>query len=362
MKLSSVKCIHAALAVGCAFAALPATSAQLFVAATNDKVIRYRVEPGGPATWEAEMSVPTVVGLAFSAQGDLFAASSPDGRGAVARFRHPGGNVEGSMFHEGNLGGPHWLAVAGEELLIAQRDARNLVSYTVSPNGTLSFRRVAASGIDWARGVALSPWGELFVTECCTGNRIRRFRSTNGQWQASGSIEASGANGLSSPHGMAFSSRGELFVASPGNHSVVRFRFNAALEAEPSGSIRGGSLSSPLGLAFSPWGELFVANANRSVLSRFTFDSPEPGANARPGTDVQLPAGARDVAFLPSAGAAVVLGYTTGLLGPAVICENQTTGQTVTISGSAPPWDCRAEGLITRPGDRVQVRLSGTAQ
>jgi len=44
-----------------------------------------------------------------------------------------------------------------------------------------------------------------------------------------------------------------------------------------------------------------------------------------------------------------------------VTCENRTTGQSIDVPKNAWSWDCEAAGLIVAPGDRVTVRIHGTA-
>jgi hypothetical protein len=53
-------------------------------------------------------------------------------------------------------------------------------------------------------------------------------------------------------------------------------------------------------------------------------------------------------------------GWVTGLTPHTVVCQNVSTGQAVTLSDPASPWDCEAAGLEVRAGDRVALRVHGS--
>jgi hypothetical protein len=44
-----------------------------------------------------------------------------------------------------------------------------------------------------------------------------------------------------------------------------------------------------------------------------------------------------------------------------VICRNVTTRRTVVIADGSPSWDCEEAGLSVRPGDRLQITITGQA-
>ena len=51
--------------------------------------------------------------------------------------------------------------------------------------------------------------------------------------------------------------------------------------------------------------------------------------------------------------------WVTGLTPHTAVCENVTTGQAVTLSAPTSPWDCEAAGLAVRAGDQVALRVRG---
>jgi hypothetical protein len=55
-------------------------------------------------------------------------------------------------------------------------------------------------------------------------------------------------------------------------------------------------------------------------------------------------------------------GWVTGLTPSTVVCQNVTTGHSVTLSAPASPWDCEAAGLGVTPGDQVVLRVRGPVQ
>ena len=45
-----------------------------------------------------------------------------------------------------------------------------------------------------------------------------------------------------------------------------------------------------------------------------------------------------------------------------VICKNKTTGQKVVIKDGVTCWDCEEAGLVVNPGDKVLIKVKGTAE
>jgi hypothetical protein len=55
-------------------------------------------------------------------------------------------------------------------------------------------------------------------------------------------------------------------------------------------------------------------------------------------------------------------GWVTGLTPRTAVCQNVTTGQEVTLSAPASPWDCEAAGLGVTAGDQVALRVRGPVE
>ena len=269
----------------------PSQAAKLFVIPTTDPggpgasgpVARYDV--AGPA------SIPTLdttitdstfdrpCCFVFSGSGELFVSNRGDGvspgAGSIARILNPqglptpNGTIDSSAFS-----GPHWGVFRGDELLVAQRGAVNVLRIRFNAAGDAFVDGVITAGLslDGPRGVAISPTGELFVALCCGLDGINRYVFDSAGNAAFNAVIT--GNGLNNPNDIAFSPSGELFAANAFGDSVSRFRFDASGNVIPNGQITGGTLHGPIGLDFSPWGELFVGNGfPPSGVSRWTFDS-----------------------------------------------------------------------------------------
>ena len=190
------------------------------------------------------------------------------------------------------MNSPHWAAFRDDELFIANPGLGNTLRFTFDAAGNAMSNGEITPTVH-VRGVQVNPaTGELFLTICCGVNEIRRYLfDATGNAVPNGSITGGGIN---SPHGLAFSPWGELFVVNGSGNSVSRFVFDAAGNASPNGLITG-SLSIPLGIDFSPWGEMFVANRNNAQIHRWVFDA---SFNAIPNGSFQHTQRIHDLKFL----------------------------------------------------------------
>src|SRR4051794_9234324 len=302
----------AAVALSLAVAA-PSQAAKLFVMLADSTSERgpsgpvARFDVAGPRSnpvLERAITDPTFdlpCCLAFSRSGELFVSNRGDGlspgAGSITRILHPNGiPVPDGVIASPSFSGPHWADFRGGDLLVAQRGGGNVLRFTLQRGGTASLAGTLSEGLffDRPRGAAVSARGELFVTQCCGVDTINRYR-----FDAAGDPVANGAisgNGLDSPHDMAFSRSGELFVANADGDSVSRFTFDRAGNASANGVITGPELSPPLGLDVSAWGELFVANGDPpGGVSRWPFD---PAGEAHSNGTFSTPSAvAEDVEF-----------------------------------------------------------------
>jgi hypothetical protein len=240
--------------------------------------------------------------LAFRENGEMFVVNRgvpTPGAGSFLRFTDPGGSpLFTQVFGTPSVSGPQFAMFKADELFVAQRFGNDVLRFTFDGNGNpLSNGDITGGlGSTAARGVVANPaTGELFVSQCCGINQINRY-----VFDAAGNPVPNGAiagGGLNNPQDMAFSARGELFVANAGGNSVSRFTFDASGNAFPNGQIAGNGLNAPAGLDFSPWGELFVASGGAGLISRWTFDA---AFNAVPNGSFATPATLGDLQFLPS--------------------------------------------------------------
>lgn len=276
--------------------------AQLFAVSTStNDVYRYEVGMTGNPILETTITDPGLdspSGLAFSPTGELFVINrSPNPTtGSVSRFLDPTGvPVPHGTITSSHFAGPHGASFRNGELFVAQRQGSTL-RFLFDSEGAASFNGAITEGMIGLtpRGVVISPWGELFVSQCCTSNTISRYT-----FDAAGNVTFIGSitgGGMSNPHDMVFSPWGELFVGNFGNNSISRFTFDEQRNAVPNGQITYYEFNSPYGLDFSPWGELFVANNNNGRISRFTFDS---SLQAIPNGSFATPTGLSSLRFAP---------------------------------------------------------------
>ncbi|HZF19216.1 MAG TPA: carboxypeptidase regulatory-like domain-containing protein, partial [Burkholderiales bacterium] len=241
--------------------------------------------------------------VAFNDTGDVLVVNRGNptpGNGSVSRFSDAAGTPTfKDTFTAPTFSGPILATFRRGELFIAQRFGNDVLRFKFDAAGNVTSNGIITAGLGNTapRGVIANPaTGELFVTQCCGIDSINRYVfDANGNAVPNGVITG---GGLNNPHDMAFSARGELFVANVNGNSVSRFLFDAAGNAFPNGQIVGNGLSGPLGLDFSPWGELFVANfLGSGGVARWLFDA---SFNAIPNGFFSTPVTLGDLQFLPS--------------------------------------------------------------
>jgi hypothetical protein len=271
-------------------AAAPSRAAKLFVVLADDTSERgpsgpvARFEVAGPQsspmleTTITDPSFDLPCCLAFSSSGEMFVSNRGDGlsagAGSITRILHSdAAPVSNGTISSPSFSGPHWAKFRAGDLFVAQRGGGNVLRFTFDARGSASLGGILSEGLffDRPRGIAVSPRGELFVTQCCGLDMINRYL-----FDGAGNPVPNGvitANGLNNPHDMAFSRSGELFVANAGGNTVSRFTFDRTGNASPNGLITAAVFHTPLGLDISPWGELFVGNGDPpGGVSRWTFD------------------------------------------------------------------------------------------
>jgi hypothetical protein len=242
--------------------------------------------------------------FAFAPSGELFVVNRGDTvpqpdpnfpHGSITRFLDPTGSspTQNGTIESSHFDLPEFAAFRGSELFVAQAFGTNVLRFDIG-SGSATFNGEISAGLccQAPRGAAISPSGELFVTQCCAVDDIHRYL-----FDSSGNAVPNGVitgNGLSNPHDMAFSRSGELFVADGDGHAVSRFKFDSAGNAIPNGTITG--LQRPIGLDFSPKGELWVADFETRDIYRFVFDRT---GFAIPNGTFQTPASHIDLQFFP---------------------------------------------------------------
>ncbi len=125
--------------------------------------------------------------------------------------------------------------------------------------------------------------GNLIVSSSGT-SQVLEYNGTTGAFQTT--LVASGAGGLSEPHGLAIGPNGNMFVASAGNNSVLEYNATSGAFVRVFVSSSSGGLDQPCGMAFLPSGNLLVASLGSNQILEYDGST---GAFVRQFNDVQQP-------------------------------------------------------------------------
>jgi trimeric autotransporter adhesin len=249
----------------------------------------------GPAT-DARLESPG--GLALDAGGNLFIAETGNERirrvdAATGIITTVAGNGQGGFSGDGgpatsaSLGPIHGLAVDAQgdvflTDLISDRvrrvDAITGIITTVAGNGVEGYGGdggpATSASFNWPYGVALDDKGNLFVGDE-NNKRVRRIDEAtgiittvagNGQSAFRGEGEAATSASLN-PVGVAMDRDGDIFIADPANHRVLRVDAKSGALATIVGGGNGGDsgratdaiLVAPAGIATDQYGNVFIA-------------------------------------------------------------------------------------------------------
>jgi hypothetical protein len=160
-----------------------------------------------------------------------------------------------------------------------------------------------SGGLSTARSSVFGPDGNLYVASAGT-NTILRYDPTG---EFINAFVPSGSGDLSSPWDLVFAPDGSLYVSSTGNNEVLRYDTSGAFL----GVVASG-LSTPGGLTFGPDGSLYIVNQGTNEILRYNnsglsaFVTAGSGGLSHPDKAVFGPDGNLYVA---SQGTGQVLGY-----------------------------------------------------
>ena len=245
------------------------TEATMFLPSNGGATVdRYGITANADPVLSATLSAASPTGMALRSTGELFVADNSGG--TISRFLSPLSTpmANGTITGVG-LSAPQEMRFVDDELWIVNPGASNVVRLAFDTQGSASLAgTVGGSTLVGGRGMLWNAATRDLYVSLYSTNTIQHFRVASDHTVTS--LTPITGNGLSTPHGMAITSWGELLVANGGGTSLSRFTIDALGNATPNGSIQGNGIATPIGLAVAPWGELFVAN-NGGVVSRFSF-------------------------------------------------------------------------------------------
>jgi sugar lactone lactonase YvrE len=262
----------------------------------TDSVFGQSVTANTAATLSAPNDLETPYGMLVDTSGDLLIASSansvveiiPRATGTVFG-QSVTANTAATLTADSGVNGPFGLAqsVAGDLFIANSENTASEVEVVAKASGTVFGQRVtanhsatlqASSIVAGPNGLVVNAAGDLFVADYFS-DEVTVLPATTGKlfgqtFTAGVPAILQAATGLDAPHGLAFDSRGDLFIANSLDDVVT-------VVPKTSGTIFGQSvaanvatalsaavgLNSPHGLAFDPAGDLFIASTGTDTVT-----------------------------------------------------------------------------------------------
>jgi len=141
--------------------------------------------------------------------------------------------------------------------------------------GPSAFVTPGSGGLSGPRDLVLGPNGNVYVASYGT-NSVIRYSAAG---QLLGTFVAAGSGGLSKPCGLAFGPDGNLYVGSSGTNAVYEYSGVNGGFLSTFVTAGSGGLNVPWGIAFGPDANLYVSSQGSDAILRF-----EGPSDASPGT------------------------------------------------------------------------------
>ncbi|HEX4414764.1 MAG TPA: NHL repeat-containing protein [Lacipirellulaceae bacterium] len=289
--------------LSCVVAANSAGATTLFVSDGVDDVV-HRFDATTGAAISPNIPLVSVTGVATSANGDVYAASSNPAQ--VYRYNSTTG---------AQIGGP-------------------FVTFNGQNDG---------HDVQGPEGMAFAPNGNLYISDVTESN-VHIYDT------AGNSVGVLGSAEMSQPTDVAFSAAGDLYVVNPGMADVLVSVGGTQPLTEFFGPLTGG-LTIPQALTFGPDGKLYVLDASNNggpAIRRYTAGGADDGAVVSYATSFFQP---NDIAFGPDGKlyvSGVDLEFGTGEV--LRYLANGTADGMLVSSGPSYPTFMTFSGAVPEPG------------
>lgn len=291
------------------------------IAATGiaDGYLNNTLAGGGPASADVSLAGTATVyheAIAFDGSGNMWLS---DDNGYITKYvaadLATSGPATPSVTIDATAYGPlEDIAFDAQgDLWAAVHNGTQILMYTptqLASGGKLLPKVVLNSSVGGAinspAGLAFDAKGGLWVSDATSSTGyLVRFKpadlTQSGTPSPDVEISADNANSLSRPFGLAFDSKGNLWVADHGNGNVLEYdasQLQASGNPTPHVTITGALAASPTGLAFDNSGDLWVLTPSNNRVVRFANpDSLSPG-KVTPTPDITLTIGTVDSGLL----------------------------------------------------------------
>jgi sugar lactone lactonase YvrE len=167
-------------------------------------------------------------------------------------------------------------------LCVRQLEARDVPSTISVAGATLNeisnvsaFVAPGSGGLSGPEDLAIGPDGNVYVASSGT-NSVIRYTATG---QLLSTFVAAGSGGLSGPYGLAFGPDGNLYVDSTGTNAAYEYSGSTGAFLNTFVSAGSGGLTDPRGMAFGQDGNLYVSSRGTQSVDRFQGPTgPAPGS------------------------------------------------------------------------------------
>lgn len=191
------------------------------------------------------------------------------------------------------------------QLLLERLEDRQLLTTISASNATVNeignvsaFVSSGSGGLNQPKDLVIGPDGNVYVASAGTNSVIRYTPSG----QLLGTFVTGGSGGLSNPRAVAFGPDGNLYVSSVTNNNILEYNGSTGAFLSTFVSAGSGGLNNPCGMVFGPDGNLYVSSCGTESVDR--FQGPSGSAPGSP-----LPAAGQS-------GATFVASGSGGLAGP----------------------------------------------